>query len=99
MDHGPAVKLDKDYASRKKAKLGVWLFIFYSLIYAGFVYIGVFQYELMGEIVLGQQNLAVVYGFGLIIFAIVLGLIYHWFCSSFENKMNIENEMTKEARS
>jgi len=53
----------------------------------------------MGKIVLGQQNLAVVYGIGLIIFAIVLGLIYHWFCSSFENKMNLANEMNKEEQS
>ncbi|MBU1718707.1 MAG: DUF485 domain-containing protein [Bacteroidetes bacterium] len=90
MDHGPAVKLGKDFAAKRKARLGVWLFILYTLVYAGFVYIGVFKYELMGKIVLGGQNLAVVYGFGLIIFAIVLGLIYHWFCSGFENKMNKE---------
>ena len=93
MDHGPAVKMGKDPSSKKKAKLGVWLFILYSLVYAGFVYIGVFQYELMGKIVLGQQNLAVVYGFGLIIFAVLLGLVYNWICTGYENKMKKEEKI------
>ena len=91
MDHGPAVKLGTDRASRRKTKLGVWLFIIYSIVYAGFVAIGVANYELMGKIVLGEQNLAVVYGFGLIIFAIVLGLIYNIICTRMENRMNKED--------
>ena len=92
MDHGPAVKPDIDNASSRKAKIGVWLFIAYSIVYAGFVAIGVANYELLGKIVLGEQNLAVVYGFGLIFFAIVLGLIYHFICTRLENKMNKEGE-------
>lgn len=90
MEHGPAAKLEVDYASKKKTKLGVILFIVYSLVYAGFVTIGVVNYELMGKIVVGGQNLAVVYGFGLIIFAIVLGLVYNSICTNYENKMNKE---------
>lgn len=88
MDHGPAVKLEADYAAKKKAKLGVYLFIFYAIVYAGFVTIGVTNYELMGKTVLGGQNLAVVYGFGLIVLAIILGLIYNAICTGYENKMN-----------
>jgi len=38
--HGPAAKLETDHAAAKKAKLGIKLFIFYILIYAGFVVIG-----------------------------------------------------------
>ena len=92
MGHGQAVKLGVDHASGKKAKLGVWLFIVYSAIYAGFVAIGVVNYELMGKIVLGNQNLAIVYGIGLIVFAIVLGLVYNWRCTKFENEMNKEEQ-------
>ena len=91
MKHPPATKLGKDLASKKKTKLGILLFIVYSAIYAGFVTIGVVNYELMGKIVLGGQNLAIVYGFGLIIFAIVLGLIYNAICTRYENKMNKED--------
>ncbi len=92
MDHGPAVVLGEDKASRRKQKLGVKMFILYSLVYAAFVAIGVIDYKLMGKIVLGNLNLAVVYGFGLIIFAILLGLIYNWRCTKFENEMNKEEQ-------
>jgi len=92
MDHGPAVELGVDHASKKKAKLGVWLFIAYTIVYAIFVAIGVLNYEAMGKIVLGNQNLAVVFGFGLIVLAIVMGLIYNWICTGFENKLNKEEK-------
>lgn len=93
MQHGPAVKLGKDNAAEKKAKLGIWLFLLYSLVYAIFVAIAVFSYESMSEIVFMGQNLAVVFGFGLIVFAIVLGIIYNWICTRLENKMNKEEEL------
>ena len=91
MHHGPAVELGVDHAAKKKSRLGVILFFVYLIVYAGFVAIGVADYTLMGEIVLGNQNLAVVYGFGLIIFAILLGILYNWQCTKFENKMNKED--------
>lgn len=93
MDHGPAVVLGEDKASGRKQRLGVWMFILYSIVYAGFVAIGVINYKLMGKIVLGNLNLAVVYGFGLILFAIILGLIYNWRCTKFENEMNKEEQL------
>ncbi len=92
MDHGPAVELGVDHAVKKKTKLGVILFFIYLIVYAGFVAIGVADYTLMGKVVLGNQNLAVVYGFGLIIFAILLGLFYNWRCTKFENLMNKEDK-------
>lgn len=93
MDHGPAVELGVDHAVKKKTKLGVILFFVYFIIYAGFVAIGVADYTLMGKIVLGNQNLAVVYGFGLIIFAILLGIFYNWKCTKYENLMNKEDKL------
>ena len=92
MDHGPAVELGVDLASKKKAKLGVWLFILYTIVYAIFVAVGVTNYEAMGKIVLGNQNLAVVYGFGLIILAIIMGLVYNWICTKYEKKLNKEEK-------
>ncbi|MFP4024391.1 MAG: DUF485 domain-containing protein [Thiohalospira sp.] len=93
MDHGPAVKLGADYAAKKKARLGVILFIVYSIVYAGFVTIGVANHDLMGKTVFAGQNLAVVYGFGLIILAIIMGLIYNAICTGYENKMNNKEEL------
>ena len=88
MEHGPAVKLGKDNAIGKKSKMGIIMFIFYFAIYAGFVGINTLKPKLMGKIIFMGLNLAVLYGFGLIIFAIVLGLIYNKLCSDAEIKMN-----------
>jgi uncharacterized membrane protein (DUF485 family) len=42
----------------------------------------------MGFELLGGQNIAIVYGFGLIVLAIVMGFIYNYFCTRMENKMH-----------
>ena len=91
MDHGPAVKLGVDHAAKRKTRLGIWMFVLYLIVYAIFVAIGVANYEAMSSIVIAKLNLAVTYGFGLIIFAIILGLIYNWRCTRIENEMNKED--------
>lgn len=88
MLHEPSVIIGTDNAAAKKAKLGVILFFVYTFIYAGFVLIGLTKPELMGLEILGEQNIAIVYGFGLIVLAIVMGFIYNFFCTRMENKMN-----------
>ncbi len=93
--HGPAVKLGKDNASPAKAKLGLQLFFVYFLVYAGFVGINVVNQELMSKQVCCGLNLAVVYGFGLIILAIAMGVIYNHICTGYENKMNKEDAEVK----
>ena len=47
MLHEPAAPAEKDHASDWKAKLGIKLFLLYSLVYAGFVGIAVFATEKM----------------------------------------------------
>ena len=92
MDHGQAVKLGVDHASKRKTKLGIWMFILYTIVYGLFVAIGVVNYEAMGISVIGDLNLAITYGFGLIILAIIMGLIYNWRCTKIENEMNKEEQ-------
>ncbi len=84
MDHGPAVELGEDYASEFKARLGLILFAVYGIVYAGFTIINTVSPRTMGETVLWGLNLAVVYGFGLILLALVMGLIYNAVCSRAE---------------
>lgn len=86
--HGPAVKLGADNAAAKKSRLGVLLFFAYTLVYAGFVVIGLVNPELLSLHVLGEQNLSIVYGFGLIILAIVMGFVYNAQCTRMEINMN-----------
>ncbi len=88
MLHEPVAAIGKDNAAAKKARLGVILFIVYTVIYAGFVLIGLTKPELMGLELIGDQNIAIIYGFGLIFLAIVMGFVYNFFCTRMENKMN-----------
>ncbi len=90
--HGPAAKLDKDHAAARKSRLGVILFFIYVIVYAVFVVIGLVDPELMGLHVLGNQNLAIVYGFGLILLAIIMGFIYNAICTKMENEVNKEDK-------
>ncbi len=93
MLHEPAVAEGKDAASEWKAKLGIKLFFLYSAIYMGFVGIAVFAPEKLKTPVIGGTNLAIVYGIGLIIFAILLGLVYNHVCTKKENEINNAKEV------
>ena len=93
MDHGPAAELGVDHAAKRKTRLGIWMFILYTVVYGIFVAIGVANYEAMKIIVIADLNLAVTYGFGLIVLAIIMGLIYNWRCTKIENEMNKEEEL------
>jgi len=75
--HGPAAKLGKDNASQLKSRFGVILFFVYLFIYSGFVAINTVSPETMEAPIMFGVNLAVIYGLGLIVVAIVLGLIYN----------------------
>jgi uncharacterized membrane protein (DUF485 family) len=66
--------------STRNAKLGLWLFSIYLVFYGGFVLISAFATGLMEWEPLGGLNLAVLYGFALIVLALVLALVYGWLC-------------------
>jgi uncharacterized membrane protein (DUF485 family) len=86
MDHGPLVEHEEDLASEYKTRIGIILFAVYGAIYAGFVLINALVPEVMATIVFFGLNLAVVYGFGLILLAIIMGLIYNWLCTKKEDE-------------
>lgn len=88
MLHQPSSDSSPDLAAEKKSTLGVILFLVYTIIYSGFVFIGLTSPELMGLELIGGQNIAIIYGFGLIALAIVMGFIYNYFCTKLEDKMN-----------
>jgi uncharacterized membrane protein (DUF485 family) len=90
MNHGPAVELGVDHASSKKAKLGVLFFFIYFFFYAGFVLIGVVNYELLSEEFALGLSLALFYGVGLIVFAVLLGILYNFLCTRYEDDLNKE---------
>ncbi len=88
MHHEPAQDSGPDPASGYKTRLGVVMFIIYCVVYAGFVFTNVFtEGKAMQVIVFSGLNLAVVYGIGLIVFALVLALIYNAMCTKKEKEM------------
>ena len=86
MLHEPAAQSGPDPASSYKQRLGVMMFCIYALFYVGFTAINVLNPSLMEVPVLLGMNLAVVYGFGLIISALVLAMIYNWLCTRKERE-------------
>ena len=92
MYHEPATKSGEDAASVLKTRVGLILVVIYGLIYAGFVAINTIFPKSMGIVIFAGLNLAVVYGFGLIILAIVMGLIYNAICTRAEDRMNQPGE-------
>ena len=61
-------------------RMGVILFVVYVAFYGGFMALSAFWPEVMSQPFLGGVNLAVVYGFALIVAALVLALIYMKVC-------------------
>ncbi|MEO5649579.1 MAG: DUF485 domain-containing protein [Ginsengibacter sp.] len=88
MHQNVLVEPEVDNASERKASLGVKFFFIYLLFYVGFVAIGVLNYELLAVEVFKGINLAVFYGIGLIVFAVLLGILYNFLCTRYEDQMN-----------
>jgi uncharacterized membrane protein (DUF485 family) len=63
----------------RNARYGLVLFVLYFAFYALFVVLNAFLPSAM-SISVGGINLAVAYGMGLIVAALVLALIYCWLC-------------------
>ena len=64
----------------RNMRLGLILFFVYLVFYAGFVLINAFASDVMETATFGGLNLAITYGFSLIILALILALIYGWKC-------------------
>jgi uncharacterized membrane protein (DUF485 family) len=84
MNHGSNTDWGEDTTAQSKARLGIFFFIFYALVYIGFVAIAVVNVNIMDMKIVFGLNLAIVYGFGLIIFALIMALIYNYICAKKE---------------
>lgn len=66
----------------RNAQIGLLLFFVYLAFYGGFVGLNAFSPQTMEETPLPGINLAVLYGFALIVAALVLALLYGLLCTS-----------------
>jgi uncharacterized membrane protein (DUF485 family) len=64
----------------RNARIGGVLFTFYLVVYSGFVAINAFRPDLMAATPIAGINAAVLYGFALIVGALLLAFLYGWLC-------------------
>lgn len=70
----------------RNTRIGLGLFVAYLLLYAGFVLVAAFRPEVMERTPLAGVNVAIWYGFGLIVSATALALVYGWACRPAPNR-------------
>jgi uncharacterized membrane protein (DUF485 family) len=87
MLHEPAAASGPDPAFAFKRRLGVRMFAVYATVYAAFIAINVIRPKAMEAQVIGGLNLAVVYGFGLILLALAMALVYSSACGRREKAL------------
>ncbi len=82
MDFKAPVAKEQEDASvvAYNTRLGVILFFVYVLFYGGFVAMSAFRHETMAQPFFAGVSLAILYGFALIIVALVLALVYMKIC-------------------
>jgi uncharacterized membrane protein (DUF485 family) len=69
----------------RSSRLGMSLFAIYLVLYGGFVFLNTFSPTTMEALPWAGINVAVLYGFALIIGAVVLAFIYGIFSSDAED--------------
>lgn len=70
---------------RANSRLGMVLFLIYLSLYGSFVVVNAFSPSTMEATPVAGVNLAILFGFGLIIMAFLLALIYGMFCGDEPN--------------
>lgn len=85
MSHGTSTEWANEKSEGFKTKVGLIMFAIYAPIYFIFILISIISPRSLATDV-GSLNLAIVYGFGLIIVAIIQALIYNAICSNKEKE-------------
>ncbi|MCA9063083.1 MAG: DUF485 domain-containing protein [Planctomycetaceae bacterium] len=79
----------------RNARIGLMLFAVYLVFYGGFVLINAISPATMESTPVAGLNLAILYGFSLIIVALVLSAVYGWLCR--EKSENSDNGKDQQA--
>ncbi len=90
MEHGPSTEWRVEKSEAFKTKLGLIMFTAFTPIYLAFIFLAVISPTTMGNDI-GPLNVAIVFGFGIIILAVILAVIYNYICSAKE-KHDVDGE-------
>lgn len=93
MSQGPPTESTLAKSEGYKSRLGIYMFVIYTALYLVFVFMCVLFPKMVGNSV-GKLNIAITFGFGLIIIAIIQALIYNFMCSKRE-KYHEEDDKAK----
>lgn len=74
--HGKTEHIKDSKSSKVKEIVGQWFFMLYTIFYAIFILTNVMSPRFMG-IDVGDLNIAITFGFGLILLAILLAFAYN----------------------
>jgi uncharacterized membrane protein (DUF485 family) len=93
VQHEPSAVHGVDRAAKYKERLGLKMLAVYGSLYALFIIVNVVWPSAMGWIVVAGLNLAVVWGFALIVIALILALIYNHACTKREKSHENEKQV------
>jgi uncharacterized membrane protein (DUF485 family) len=88
MSHGPATEWKEEKSRGFKTKLGLVMIAIFIVIYLAFILLTVISPKTMANDV-GSINVAVFYGFLIIVIAIIQALIYNVICARREKSDEI----------
>ena len=72
----------------RNVRIGLLLFFIYLALYVAFVLLAAFSPASMETTPFGGLNVAILYGFGLIVAAILVALLYGWTCRESASESN-----------
>lgn len=83
---------ENEVTTKRNTRYGLILFAIYLAMYGGFVFLNAFAPAQMESTPFWGVNLAVMYGFLLIIAAFFIALVYGWLCRSEAELSSGKNE-------
>jgi uncharacterized membrane protein (DUF485 family) len=93
MLHEPAAARAVDKAAAYKQRLGLKMLAVYGAVYVVFVAVNVIWPRVMGHILVAGLNVAILWGFFLIVLALILALIYNAACTKREKTFEREGQV------
>jgi len=78
----PSSDHDHPHIINRNARCGLILFAIYVVLYGGFMLLSVAWPQVLGYHAIAGVNVAIVYGVGLIVAALVLAIVYMSLCRS-----------------
>ncbi len=92
MLHEPATPTGPDPAAPYKTRLGAVMFVIYTIVFAGFIAVNLINDGAAMAIVLfWGLNVAVLYGFLLIVLALFMAMIYNHLCTAEERRLAVKS--------